>query len=50
MFSKKEFTAKDRKNCDFRIDWNAYSTINWINFYFVFLGFASLGQMSDKAL
>jgi hypothetical protein len=51
MFSKKEFTAKDRKIALFGLAGIHTQLLIGIIIYFVSpLGFASLGQMSDKAL
>lgn len=51
MFSKKEFTAKDRKIAIFGLIGTHTQLLIGLILYFVSpLGFASLGQMSDKAL
>ncbi|PKH66609.1 hypothetical protein CXF59_11780 [Flavobacterium sp. ALD4] len=51
MFSKKEFTAKDRKIAVFGLIGTHTQLLIGLILYFVSpLGFASLGQMSDKAL
>lgn len=51
MYSKKEFTAKDRKIALFGLAGIHTQLLIGIIIYFVSpLGFASLGQMSDKAL
>jgi hypothetical protein len=51
MFSKKEFTAKDRKIALFGLIGTHTQLLIGLILYFVSpLGFASLGQMSDKAL
>jgi hypothetical protein len=51
MFSKKEFTAKDRKIALFALIAIHIQLLIGLIVYFVSpLGFASLGQMSDKAL
>lgn len=51
MYSKKEFTAKDRKIALFGLAGIHTQLLIGIILYFVSpLGFASLGQMSDKAL
>jgi hypothetical protein len=47
-FGKKNLLLKIEK-INFQLI-GTYSTLNWINIVFCFsLGFASLGQMSDKA-
>ena len=51
MFSKKEFTAKDRKIALFGLIGIHTQLLIGLILYFVSpLGFASFGQMSDKAL
>ena len=51
MFSKKEFTAKDRKIAIFALIGIHTQLLVGLILYFVSpLGFASLGQMADKAL
>ncbi|MEZ7498247.1 hypothetical protein QO200_05805 [Flavobacterium sp. Arc3] len=51
MFSKKEFTARDRKIAIFGLIGTHTQLLIGLILYFVSpLGFASLGQMSDKAL
>lgn len=51
MFTKKEFTAKDRKIAIFGlIGTHTQLLIGFILYFVSPLGFASLGQMSDKAL
>ncbi|NGY36501.1 hypothetical protein FQU23_003135 [Flavobacterium sp. XN-5] len=51
MFTKKEFTAKDRKIAIFGLIGTHTQLLIGLILYFVSpLGFASLGQMSDKAL
>jgi hypothetical protein len=51
MFSKKEFSSKDRKIALFALIAIHIQLLVGIILYFVSpLGFASLGQMSDKAL
>jgi hypothetical protein len=51
IFSKKEFTAKDRKIALFALIAIHIQLLIGLIVYFVSpLGFASLGQMSDKAL
>ncbi|WP_035669251.1 hypothetical protein [Flavobacterium sp. 83] len=51
MTSKKEFTAKDRKIAIFGLIGTHTQLLIGLIIYFVSpLGFASLGQMSDKAL
>ena len=51
MFSKKEFTAKDRKIAVFGLIGTHTQLLIGLILYFVSpLGFASLGKMSDKAL
>lgn len=51
MYSNKEFTAKDRKIALFGLAGIHTQLLIGIIIYFVSpLGFASLGQMSDKAL
>lgn len=51
MASKKEFTAKDRKIALFGLIGTHTQLLIGLILYFVSpLGFASLGQMSDKAL
>lgn len=51
MFSKKEFTSKDRKIALFGLIGIHIQLLIGLILYFVSpLGFASLGQMSDKAL
>lgn len=51
MFSKKEFTAKDRKIALFALIAIHTQLLVGLILYFVSpLGFASLGQMADKAL
>ena len=51
MFSKKEFTAKDRKIAIFALIAIHTQLLIGLILYFVSpLGFASLGQMADKAL
>jgi hypothetical protein len=48
---KKDFTGKDKKIALFGLDRYTHTIIDWINIVFVSpLGFASLGQMSNKAL
>ena len=51
MFSKKEFTARDRKIAIFGLIGTHTQLLIGLILYFVSpFGFASLGQMSDKAL
>ena len=51
MFSKKEFTAKDRKIAIFAlIAIHTQLLIGLILYFVSLLGFSSLGQMADKAL
>ncbi len=51
IFSKKEFTARDRKIAIFGLIGTHTQLLIGLILYFVSpLGFASLGQMSDKAL
>ncbi|MFV5701586.1 hypothetical protein ACM55F_06905 [Flavobacterium sp. XS2P12] len=51
MFSKKEFTSKDRKIALFALIGTHTQLLLGLILYFVSpLGLASLGQMSDKAL
>ncbi|WP_413999610.1 hypothetical protein ACMDB5_03370 [Flavobacterium sp. W1B] len=51
LISKKEFTAKDRKIAIFGLIGTHTQLLVGLILYFVSpLGFASLGQMSDKAL
>ncbi|NDP23077.1 MAG: hypothetical protein GZ091_18650 [Paludibacter sp.] len=51
MFSKKEFTAKDRKIAIMGLIGTHTQLLIGLILYFVSpLGFASIGQMSDKAL
>ncbi|CAM2845382.1 hypothetical protein [Flavobacterium frigoris] len=51
VFSKKEFTTKDRKIAIFGLIGTHTQLLIGLILYFVSpLGFASLGQMSDKAL
>jgi hypothetical protein len=51
MFTKKEFTAKDRKIAIFGLIGTHTQLLIGLILYFVSpLGFPSLGQMSDKAL